>query len=232
MVKKKAAIFGASSALAAELARKLVKNQWEVDLIGRSRSYDTLCNELNGISSTKVAHFFAVKDAYSSFDFCYGYDAIFQAQAIFEPRAIVNMNPADIAAEINVGLTEQVIVTHKFLHAYPSFPGKKRDICFIGSTSSYAGFKNTTVYCAVKHGLLGFVRAMNDEYAQSEDRFWLFSMGTMNTAMGHRVVGQDPSTFLQPADVAERIVDAITTKSNIFEPEMIIRRRTVKFLEK
>ena len=231
MVKKKAAIFGASSALAAELARKLVENRWEVDLIGRSHKHSTLCDELNGLSSAKVARFCVVADAYSNFDFHYGYDAIFQAQAIFEPRPIVTMSPTDISSEITVGLTEQVVVVKKFLQSYPSIPGKKRDICFIGSTSSYAGFKNTSVYCAVKHGLLGFVRAMNDEYAHSEDRFWLFSMGTMNTAMGHRVIGQDSNTFLQPVDVAERIVDAITTKSNIFEPEMIIRRRTVKFLE-
>lgn len=229
---KKAAIFGASSALAAELARKLVENQWEVDLIGRSRNYKTLCDELNVPFKTKAVHFFAVTDGYSHFDFHCDYDAIFQTQAIFEPRPIVEMNSIDIATEVTVGLTEQMIVTQKFLQAYPSIAGKKRDICFIGSTSSYAGFKNTAVYCAVKHGLLGFVRAMNDEYVQSEDRFWLFSMGTMNTTMGHRVIGQDPNTFLQPDDIAGRIVAAISNESNIFEPEMIMRRRTVKFLEK
>ncbi len=59
----------------------------------------------------------------------------------------------------------------------------------------------------MKHGLLGLVRALNDEYAKTGKRFWLFSMGTMDTEMGRMLTDQDPPTgFLPPDAVAQRIV--------------------------
>jgi hypothetical protein len=57
-------------------------------------------------------------------------------------------------------------------------------------------------------------------------------MGTMDTEMGRRLTEQDQSSFLQPGGVAGRIVEAICSQSNIFEPEVILRRRTIGFLEK
>ena len=69
---------------------------------------------------------------------------------------------------------------------------------------------------------------MNDEYSQTNIRFWLFSMGSMNTKMGLKVAGQDPNTFLDAVDVAKRIAASLVTESNLFEPEQIIRRRVIK----
>jgi short-subunit dehydrogenase len=79
--------------------------------------------------------------------------------------------------------------------------------------------------------VLGLVRALNDEYRDTDTRFWLFSMGTMNTEMGATLADQDPSSFLQPEDVAARIVSSISSESNLFEPEVIMRRRTIRFKE-
>ena len=101
------------------------------------------------------------------------------------------------------------------------------DYVIIGSTSSYEGFAGSSIYCMVKHGLLGLVRALNKEYKNTNRRFWLFSMGTMDTPMGRQLTDQDPSTFLSPDDVAQRIVETVTNRSNLFEPEVIIRRRHV-----
>jgi len=174
----------------------------------------------------------AVDDRYSSFAPTQPYQAYFFTQALFSPNPITMLDDAGIAQEIDVGLVDIIQLVRNLLVQNPPDPEEHRDYCFIGSTSSYAGFRNTSVYCAVKHGLLGFVRAMNDEYARTDTRFWLFSMGTMNTEMGRRLTEQDPSSFLQPADVAARIVDAVCSRSNVFEPEVIFRRRTIRFLEK
>jgi NAD(P)-dependent dehydrogenase (short-subunit alcohol dehydrogenase family) len=137
-----------------------------------------------------------------------------------------------IAAEIEVGLADPIKLTRKLLARHQPLASERRNYCYIGSTSAYAGFRHTSVYCAVKHGLLGFVRAMNDEYAASDTRFWLFSMGSMRTEMGAKLAGQDPESFLKPGDVAGRIVEAVCSPSNLFEPEVLIRRRTIRFLEK
>ena len=228
----KSLIFGASGGLAGAIAQALLAREWHVDLVTRkTKQHEVEHNFQNAVSQNR-ARVFAVDRKYSSFNPQLPCNAYFFTQALFSPKPIVSMDDAEIAQEIEVGLGDVIQLTRKLLSQHPPDSGEPRDYCFIGSTSAYAGFRNTSIYCAVKHGLLGFVRAMNDEYAQTNARFWLFSMGTMDTEMGRRLTEQDRSSFLQPADVAGRIVEAICSDSNIFEPEVILRRRTIRFLEK
>jgi len=228
----KSLIFGASGGLADAIAQALLAREWRVDLVTRKTKQDEVEHRFQNAVSQNRARVFAVDRKYSSFIPAQPCQAYFFTQALFSPKPIVSMNDAEIEREIEVGLVDVIQLVRRLLSQHLPGPGERRDYCFIGSTSSYAGFRNTSVYCAVKHGLLGFVRAMNDEYAQTNTRFWLFSMGTMDTEMGRRLTEQDRSSFLQPADVAGRIVDAICSDSNIFEPEVILRRRTIRFLEK
>ena len=228
----KSLIFGASGGLAESIAQALLARDWHVDLVTRTSKKDEVEHKFQAAISENRARVFAVDRKYSLFSPQSSCDAYFFTQALFSPKPIVSMNDAEIAQEIEVGLVDVMQLVRGLLSKYPPESGERSDYCFIGSTSAYAGFRNTFVYCAVKHGLLGFVRAMNDEYAHTNTRFWLFSMGTMDTEMGRRLTEQDRSSFLQPADVAGRIAEAICSPSNIFEPEVILRRRTIRFLEK
>jgi NAD(P)-dependent dehydrogenase (short-subunit alcohol dehydrogenase family) len=228
----KSLILGASGGLADAIAQALLAREGHVDLVTRKTKQSEVERKFHTAISRNRARIFAVEHKYSSFTPEQPCDAYFFTQALFSPKPIIAMDDAEIAQEIEVGLVDVIQLARKLLSLHPPGPEERRDYCFIGSTSAYAGFRNTSVYCAVKHGLLGFVRAMNDEYAQTNTRFWLFSMGTMNTEMGRRLTEQDASSFLQPADVAGRIVEAVCSPSNIFEPEVILRRRTIRFLEK
>ena len=105
-----------------------------------------------------------------------------------------------------------------------------KNIAIIGSSSAYSGFGRTTTYCAIKHGLLGFIRALNSEYENTNYRFFLFSMGTMKTEMAKNILDQDPSTYLDPSQVSRKISNTLLDKSNMFEPEVFIKRRKVKFI--
>ena len=227
----KAAIYGASGGLASSIGHAFLARGWDVELVTRKSREAYVAGQFETALEEGRATLIAT-DAYPHYVPATSCDAYFFNQALFSPRALAAMTVEEIAAEIQVGLTDIVSTVHNLLRKYPPNASERRDFCFIGSTSAYAGFKNTSVYCAVKHGLLGFVRAMNDEYAQTDTRFWLFSMGTMNTEMGRRLVEQDSTSFLQPDEVAARIVEAITNRTNIFEPEVLLRRRTIRFLEK
>lgn len=222
-----ALIFGASGGLARALADTLLARGSRVDLVTRARQRADVERRYGA-----AARVFSVEEKYAEFEPAEAYDACFFLQALFCPEPLASMEDDSIAAQIEVGLTDPIRITRKLLSRYPPPGGQRRDYCYVGSTSAYAGFRNTSVYCAVKHGLLGFVRAMNDEYAQSDARFWLFSMGTMNTEMGAKLKDQDPASFLQPGDVAGRMAEAVFSASNLFEPEVLIRRRTIRFLEK
>lgn len=228
----KALIFGASGGLATAIARSFLARDWQVDLVTRRAKYDKVTHNFENEIKGSCARVFSVDSKYSSFTADGAYRAYVFTQALFSCRSLAAKSAADIAHEVEVGLVEVIQLIRELLVRHPCDSAQRRDFCLIGSTSSYAGFRNTAVYCAVKHGLLGFVRAMNDEYVHTDARFWLFSMGTMNTEMGRQLTEQDSSSFLQPEEVAERIVEAICSPSNIFEPEVVLRRRTIRFLEK
>ena len=225
----KVLIVGASGGLASSLADAFFERGHSIDLVTREARRETAERRHAVALASGRARLFAVRDRYSEFDPCGAYAACVFTPALFSPRPLADTDDAGIEAEIAVGLADPIRLTRKMLARHTPGPGERRDYCYIGSTSAYAGFRNTAVYCAVKHGLVGFVRAMNDEYAHTDVRFWLFSMGTMDTEMGSQLTDQDPATFLQPHEVAGRIADAVSSPANLFEPEVLIRRRTIRF---
>ena len=213
----RALVYGASGDLAQSLITALARHDWGVVAVTRS-------DAPGHVDAHRVA------GAYADYQPQAAPDAVFLPQALFIRKPLVQLTDAEIEASLTVGLTD-IICTVRNLLTTDTEPQKRTDYVLIGSTSAYAGFANTVVYCAVKHGLVGLVRALNDEYAGTAKRFWLFSMGTMDTAMGRTLTEQDETSFLSPDAVAERIVGAITAQDNMFEPEVVIRRRAVRFKE-
>jgi 3-oxoacyl-[acyl-carrier protein] reductase len=98
----------------------------------------------------------------------------------------------------------------------------------IGSSSAYAGFKETSVYCASKHGLLGLSRALHDEVKAHNVRVLCVSPGSIKTDMGHSVKNQDFSTFLEPKDVARFTVDLINQDGSMVAEEVRLNRMTIR----
>jgi NAD(P)-dependent dehydrogenase (short-subunit alcohol dehydrogenase family) len=201
----KALVYGASGDLARVVAAAFEGEGWVVDRVRR------------GVE---------VGEAYSEYRPTALHDAYVFPQGVFLKKPLAETSDGEVDRVIGVGLTEIAKCLRTVL-ALPAAEDRRIDYCIVGSTSAYAGFKDTALYCAVKHGLLGLVRALNDEYAATNRRFWLFSMGTMDTGMGRMLADQDPATFLPPGLVARRIVEAVTSPSNLFEPEVVIRRRTI-----
>ena len=87
----------------------------------------------------------------------------------------------------------------------------------IGSSSSYQGFRGTSIYCASKHALLGLSRSLHDELKEHNVRTYCISPGSMKTDMGRQVIGQNWDTFMDPQEVAE-----VTTFLISFDKELIV----------
>ena len=94
----------------------------------------------------------------------------------------------------------------------------------IGSASSYAGFKNTVAYCSSKHGLLGMSLALHDELNEYGVRVYCISPSSTQGDMGLATKGQDYSTFLQPKEVADYVLFAISQDGNAMSQEIFIKR--------
>lgn len=215
----RALVYGASGGLARSLIAELVAAGWDVEAVSRKEVAATA-----GVASHRV------DSGYSDHVPKARPDAVFFPQALFVRKPLTETSDAEIEDSLSVGLTD-IMRTVRNLLAADAEPQRRVDYAFIGSTSAYAGFAKTSVYCAVKHGLLGFVRALNDEYAHTAKRFWLFSMGTMDTDMGRMLTDQDPTSFLSPEAVARRIVASLGAADNLFEPEVVMRRRSIRFRE-
>ena len=226
----KVAIFGAKGGLAECLIKDCLIQGNFVDAITRETSIATnKLVELKEIYPNKLS-IKSIENSYSQFHFQTEYDIIILTQSIFEPKELIRKSDDEIDREIRVGFTEIIKITKNFLSKYPPKNSNLKNIAIIGSSSSYNGFAKTATYCAIKHGLVGFVRSLNDEYKDTNYRFFLFSMGTMKTKMAEKIINQDPNTFLNPSDVSKKIINSLLDKSNIFEPEVLIKRRKVKFI--
>jgi NAD(P)-dependent dehydrogenase (short-subunit alcohol dehydrogenase family) len=224
----RALIVGASGGLARALGRRLTRAGFALDLATRPEREDAVRQAFADELARGQARTVIAPDGYAALPVESAPEAVFFGSALFAPTPLVRESEASIADQIRVGLEAPIALTRRLLRMEGP---TRRDFGYIGSTSAFAGFADTAVYCAVKHGLLGFVRAMNAEYAGTDFRFWLFSMGTMDTEMGRRLKAQDPTSFLDPDQVARRIVDAVADREgNLFEPEMVIRRRAIRFL--
>lgn len=87
----------------------------------------------------------------------------------------------------------------------------------IGSSSSYGGTKNTALYCASKHAILGLSRALHQELKENGVRVFCVSPGGAKTEMGQKITWQDYNTLIDPEDIAEYISFIIS-----FDGDMVV----------
>ena len=97
----------------------------------------------------------------------------------------------------------------------------------IGSSSSYNGFSEGTMYCASKHALLGLSRSLYDELKKDKIRTMCISPGSIKTNMGKQDKRQNYKTFLDPKEVAEHIVYSINFDKELVSEELRLNRFTI-----
>ena len=209
-------ITGASGSMGCALKEELLKMGKSVTCYSRSQIRD------ESISFKKV-------EAYNDLELEFqDYEGLIVAQGFFHFEEIVKLNDNNLDSLITANFTSQIQVVRSFLKCVDK--AKRTDIVILGSTSAYHAGSGTTVYGAAKAGMLGFVRALNEEYKDTEIRFWFVSTGTLSNKMGAKVPNQDSSSLLDPILVAKRIIDAVTSETNLWEPEITIRRRHIKLV--
>lgn len=94
----------------------------------------------------------------------------------------------------------------------------------IGSSSSYQGFKNGSVYCSSKHSLLGLSRTLHAELKEYGIRTFCISPGSIKTRMGKMTKDQDFDTFLNPVEVARYVEFVISFDKELISEEIRLNR--------
>ena len=142
-------------------------------------------------------------------------DILINCAGIFMIKSIGKSTVEDFDKSINLNVRVPFILSKEF--SKDMISKKWGRIVLIGSSSSYSGFENGSVYCASKHSILGLSRALNIELKKKNVRVMCISPSSTKTNMGKISVDQDFNTFLNPKEVAEYIVFVLS-----FDNEMII----------
>jgi 3-oxoacyl-[acyl-carrier protein] reductase len=98
----------------------------------------------------------------------------------------------------------------------------------IGSSSSYDGFSETSIYSASKHAILGFSRSIQKELKSYGIRTYCISPGSIKTKMGKKIKGQKYSTFINPKEIAEVILNLVKLDKEMIITEIRLDRTDKK----
>jgi uncharacterized protein len=96
----------------------------------------------------------------------------------------------------------------------------------IMSTSALLGRAEETIYCAAKWGARGYTEALRTELKGSKRNIIAVYPGGMKTDFW-KIPGQnrDTSSFMDPAEVAEKVVNAVIVTDKMFVTDITINRK-------
>jgi len=227
---KNCLITGSTGGLGKEIAREFAKNGCNLFLTGRNiEKLNSLKDELEknqikidfqqaDLSDTDEIQklFEKVKSTFSSIDI------LVNCAGVFPVKLLSDSTIDDFEKCFSVNVKAAFLLCKEFSQGMIS--KKWGRIVNIASSSAYAGFKNTSVYCSSKHALLGLSRSLHSELREHNVRIFCVSPGSIKTPMGKSVIGQSYETFLNPTEIAELIVHLISFDNEMVSHEIQLNR--------
>ncbi|MEW6044625.1 MAG: SDR family oxidoreductase [Thermoproteota archaeon] len=229
---KNCLIIGASGGIGSQIAKKMVELNCNVFLVGKNKN--KLCGlkkELkkknkfvkietghvdlaNDLSINKIIK--EIRKKFVTVDILINTAGLF----IVKPLQDSSIKEFDECFKINVR------APFIFCKEFSGDMKKKKwgRIVNIGSSSAYNGFKNSTIYCATKHSLLGLSRALFVELKGNGIRTYCISPGSTQTKMGKLTKDQNFETFLNPSEVAEYVAFVISFDRELISEELRLNR--------
>ena len=153
-------------------------------------------------------------------------DILINCAGIFMIKSIGKSTVEDFDKSINLNVRAPFILSREFSKDMVS--KKWGRIVLIGSSSSYSGFENGSVYCTSKHSILGLSRALNIELKKKNVRVLCISPSSTKTDMGKISTDQDFNTFLNPKEVAEYIIFILSFDNEMSIDESRLNRMIMK----
>ncbi len=233
-MKKISIISGGTSGLGLEIADLFIKSGKNVLILGRnkeklsdassrlkksSRSSLTesiICNIGKEDEVRKVGEFLTSKSFTVEYLFNNAGMGLF-TKAHNSTSALI-----DIIFEAN--LKGMILLTSEILRLTPE--KEELTIVNIMSTSALLGRAEETIYCAAKWGARGYTEALRTELKGSKRNIIAVYPGGMRTDFWN-IPGQnrDISSFMDPAEVAEKILNAVIVTDKMFVTDITINRK-------
>jgi short-subunit dehydrogenase len=233
-MKKISVISGGSSGLGLEIAGQLKKEGKNIIILGRNPeklekarlrllkssgqgTVDTLkCNIGNENDVQSVEAY--IKDKNLSVEYLFNNAGI----GMFADAHTSDSAMIDTVFEAN--LKGMILLTSAVLRLTPW--EKELTIVNVMSTSALLGRAEETIYCAAKWGARGYTEALRTELKGKKRNIIAVFPGGMKTDFWN-IPGQnrDTSTFMDPAEVAEKIIKAVIVTDKMFVTDITINRK-------
>jgi len=233
-MKKISVISGGTSGLGLEIAELLVISGRNVLILGRNS------NKLN-IALTRLNK--VVKSNYADSMICnigkeddinkvgdyltkkkLSVDYLFNnaGRGLFTKADTSTSSMIDIVFEAN--LKGMILLTSRILKLTPE--KEELTIVNIMSSSSLYGRAEETIYCAAKWGARGYTEALRKEFEGKKRNIIAVYPGAMRTDFwkmpGHN---RDITNYMDPADVATKIVNAVLDSDKLLVSDISIGRK-------
>lgn len=153
-------------------------------------------------------------------------DILVNCAGVFPVKSLQDANLEDFENCFNVNIRAPFLFCKAFSRSM--IKNKWGRIINIGSSSAYSGFKETSIYCASKHALLGFSRSLHDELKKDNIRTFCVSPASVKTEMGKLAKNQNFNTFISPEEIAEYIVFIISFDKEMVSEEIRLNRMIIQ----
>lgn len=224
---------GASGGIGTKIAKKLIENNCNIFLTGTTKTkLENLVHSLEPINQNNVQIKYSTCDFSSIGELTKLIDTIrntfstidilINCAGVFPKSTLENSSLEEFENCFNVNVKAPFILSKEF--SKDMMNKKWGRIVNIGSSSSYDGFKETSIYCASKHALLGFSRALSDELKEFNIRSFCISPGSVKTDMAKILTTQDFSTFIDPEEIAQMLIFVISFDNEMISEEIRLNR--------
>jgi uncharacterized protein len=234
MIRKISLISGGNSGLGLEIADLLVKSGRDVIILGRNKeklldgsarlkksagnnlTESFICNIGKESDVRKVGDYLAKKSLSVEYLFNNAGMGLFK-KAVTSTSAMI-----DTVFEAN--LKGMILLTSEILRITPE--EDELTIVNIMSTSALTGRAEETIYCAAKWGARGYTEALRSEMKGTKRNIIAVYPGGMKTDFwkipGHY---RDISSYMNPAEVAVKIVNAVLVSEKTVVSDLTINRK-------
>jgi short-subunit dehydrogenase len=231
---KVALVTGASSGLGRAFAGALAKAGAAVLLVARreEKLHDAV-SEITAAGGEAAYHVADVRSAPALYDLVDVLLARYRMLHILVNNAglgwrakLSDVSRDQITEMIETDLAAPIHLTQAALPALVK--NAPSDIVNVASIAGLQGFPEGSVYCAVKHGVVGFTRALAEEVKPAGVRVTAICAGSTDTEFFDRFTPTiDRSRMLQAEDAVRTLLYVVTAPPRVLHGEIVLRPRVV-----
>lgn len=150
-----------------------------------------------------------------------GLDILINNAAVYRHTDFTEMTPEEIQEMVSTNLTAPIQLT-KLL-----WPYVKHMVININSIAGRVGAEREELYCATKHGLSGFTKALQYKGTKDNKKVLSVYLGALKTHM--KAPSSEEKNYIDPNEVAKVVVDLCSSEqSSLRITEIVLTRNNYK----